>query len=515
MVFLIKTAQFILAITLLVALHEGGHCFFAKLFKTRVSRFYIFANWKFHLWSSYDNWWRRLLHKPLVEERDHEPDANGVKPLHFFQELKNRYYTLTGQKDRVNTEAGGNKLYNDSVGTEYGIGWLPIGGYCQIDGMVDETQSAEELEKKPVQPWEFRAKAPWQRLLIMAGGVMVNFVLALFIYAMVLFTWGDQYIATKDMTEGMKFNESALALGFQDHDILLGTEQGDFKDFSADLYRDLSSAHECRILRNGQPMTIALPGDLNLLDMMKASPSFVRPFVPAEVDSVAADSPAMAAGITKGDKIVGVAGKAITSYNEYQDHINALTLKMKDAKTDAQKIALRKVSIAIQHADGKVENLNVTLTEELTLGYFNKNVAGLYTPTQVDYGFLESFPAGVKYGLNVLSGYVGDLKYVFTADGAKSLGGFGTIGNLFPAQWNWHLFWMMTAFLSIILAFMNIIPIPGLDGGHILILLIEVLTGKTVNPKYQEIAGNIGFGFLLILMVVANLNDILRWLGIM
>lgn len=515
MVFLIKTIQFILAITLLVALHEGGHCFFAKLFKTRVSRFYIFANWKFHLWSSYDNWWRRLLRKPLVEERDHQPDANGVKPLHFFQEVKNWYFKLTGQKDRINTEAGGNKLYNDSVGTEYGIGWLPIGGYCQIDGMVDETQTAEELEKKPMQPWEFRSKKAWQRLLIMAGGVMVNFVLALFIYAMVLFTWGDQYIATKDMNQGMKFNEAAKEVGFHDHDILLGTEAGDFKDFGADLYRDLSTAHECRLIRDGKEMTLALPGNLNLLDMMKSSPSFVRPFVPAEVDSVAADSPAMKAGLVKGDKIIAIGGKNIDSYNEFTEQIGTLSDAMTEAKTPADSLKIRNTSIVVEHANNVKDTINIVLTPELTLGYFNKNIHGMYQPTKVEYGFLESFPAGVSYGLNVLGGYIGDLKYVFTADGAKSLGGFGTIGSLFPAAWDWHLFWMMTAFLSIILAFMNIIPIPGLDGGHILILLIEVITGKTVKPKYQEIAGNIGFGFILILMVVANLNDILRWLGIM
>ena len=205
-VFIIKTLQFILSITILVALHEGGHFFFAKLFKTRVSRFYVFANYKFHLWSSYDNWWRRLIGKPLVTERGED----------------------------------GNKLYNEEAGTEYGLGWLPIGGYCQIDGMVDETQSAADLAKKPAQPWEFRSKKAYQRLLMMAGGVMVNFILALFIYSMVLYTWGDSYVATKDMTYGMKFNDDAKALGFKDGYILLSTELGDFKDFNADLYRDIA-----------------------------------------------------------------------------------------------------------------------------------------------------------------------------------------------------------------------------------------------------------------------------------
>ena len=230
--FLIRTAQFILAITILVFLHEGGHFTFAKMFGTRVSRFYVFANWKFHLWSSYDNWWRRLRGKAPVTERDNES-------VNFIQQLKNYYYSLTNQKDKIVTENVGNKKYNDEVGTEYGIGWLPIGGYCQIDGMIDETQTAEKLSA-PAKPWEFRSKKAYQRLLIMAGGVMVNFILALIIYSTVFYTWGDKYYALEDMTMGMKFNDEAKSYGFQDGDILLRSDLGEFKDFSADLMRDFS-----------------------------------------------------------------------------------------------------------------------------------------------------------------------------------------------------------------------------------------------------------------------------------
>lgn len=481
-VFIIKALQFILSITILVALHEGGHFFFAKLFKTRVSRFYVFANYKFHLWSSYDNWWRRLIGKPLVTERGED----------------------------------GNKLYNEEAGTEYGLGWLPIGGYCQIDGMVDETQSAADLAKKPAQPWEFRSKKAYQRLLMMAGGVMVNFVLALFIYSMVLYTWGDSYVATKDMTYGMKFNDDAKALGFKDGDILLSTELGDFKDFNADLYRDIAKAHMCNIIRSGKAMTLTLPGDLDLLRMMKSTPSFVRPLIPADIDSVMKGSPAETIGMKAGDRIIALGGKNIDSWNEINNELGRLKDGLADAKTTKDSLALRTMDIVFKHkGSATADTANIALTKDMTFGVMMSNVANIYKVTHKQYGFLESFPAGTMYGINVLGGYVNDLKYIFSSEGAKSLGGFGTIGNLFPASWDWHAFWLMTAFLSIILAFMNIIPIPGLDGGHILMLLIEVITGRTPSLKFQGIAQNIGMALLLLLMVVANLNDILRWIGLM
>lgn len=481
-VFIIKALQFILSITILVALHEGGHFFFAKLFKTRVSRFYVFANYKFHLWSSYDNWWRRLIGKPLVTERGED----------------------------------GNKLYNEEAGTEYGLGWLPIGGYCQIDGMVDETQSAADLAKKPAQPWEFRSKKAYQRLLMMAGGVMVNFILALFIYSMVLYTWGDSYVATKDMTYGMKFNDDAKALGFKDGDILLSTELGDFKDFNADLYRDIAKAHMCNIIRSGKAMTLTLPGDLDLLRMMKSTPSFVRPLIPADIDSVMKGSPAETIGMKAGDRIIALGGKNIDSWNEINNELGRLKDGLADAKTTKDSLDLRTMDIVFKHkGSATADTANIALTEDMTFGVMMSNVANIYKVTHKQYGFLESFPAGTMYGINVLGGYVNDLKYIFSSEGAKSLGGFGTIGNLFPASWDWHAFWLMTAFLSIILAFMNIIPIPGLDGGHILMLLIEVITGRTPSLKFQGIAQNIGMALLLLLMVVANLNDILRWIGLM
>ena len=454
-----------LAIGLLVLLHEGGHFFFAKLFGVRVDKFYLFFDpsiWK----------WDGSLFKWKPKGSD----------------------------------------------TQYGVGWLPLGGYCKIAGMIDESFDTEQM-KQPEQPWEFRAKPAWQRLLIMIGGVLVNFLLALFIYSMILFHWGDTYIPVKDMTMGMKFNAEAKALGFQDGDILLGTDQGAFKDFSADLYRDLSEAKRVDLIRDGKQMSLTLPGDLNLLGMLKAEPSFVRPIIPAEIDSVMADSPAQKVGLQKGDKIVAFNGKPIDSYNEFTDQIGILEDMMTAAKTQADSLKLRTTTMVVSRSDESgvqsEDTLSVVLSPELKVGFFVKTIAGIYEPYTREYGFFESIPAGIKYGWNVLAGYVNDMKYVFTADGAKSLGGFGAIGSLFPPMWDWYMFWKMTAFLSIILAFMNILPIPALDGGHVLFLIYEMITRRKPSETFMIRAEYVGFGILILLMVVANLNDILRWLGYM
>ena len=459
-IFLIRLLQFMLAIGLLVLLHEGGHFFFAKLFGVRVEKFYLFFDpsiWK----------WDGSLFKFKPKGSD----------------------------------------------TQYGVGWLPLGGYCKIAGMIDESFDTEQM-KQPEQPWEFRAKPAWQRLLIMIGGVLVNFLLALFIYSMILFHWGDTYIPVKDMTLGMKFNTEAKALGFKDGDILLGTEKGEFKDFSADLYRDISEAQCVDLIRDGKKMSLTLPGDLNLLGMLKAEPSFVRPLIPAEVDSVMADSPAASIGLQKGDKIVAINDKPIDSYNEFTDQLGILEDMMTAAKTKEDSLKVRTTTIVFEHNEA-TDTATVTLTPELKLGFYVKSLAGLYEPYTHEYSFLESIPAGIKYGWNVLAGYVGDMKYVFTADGAKSLGGFGAIGSLFPPMWDWYLFWKMTAFLSIILAFMNILPIPALDGGHVLFLVYEMITRRKPSETFMIRAEYVGFGILILLMVVANLNDILRWLGYM
>ena len=472
-VFIIRLLQFMLSISLLVLLHEGGHFFFSKLFGVRVEKFYLF----------FDPWFHIFEWKPKNSD------------------------------------------------TRYGMGWLPLGGYCKIAGMIDESFDTEQM-KQPVQNWEFRAKPAWQRLLIMIGGVLVNFLLARFIYAMVLYAWGDQYMSTADMTMGYKFSPEAKALGFQDHDILMGYDGKEFKKFDVDLYRHLADAKTVEVKRNGKTVTLDMPGDLSLLNMLQSTPPFARPFVPAEIDSVMPDSPAQSIGLQRGDRLLAVNGKPVDSWNEFTYQIGILNDMMTEAKTPADSMKLRTIQLVFAHNTDTAgishewprqlseklsapDTATVVLTPELLLGVGQTSIYTYYKPTEVSYGFLESLPAGIKYGWNVLRGYVGDLKYVATADGAKSLGGFGTIGSLFPAQWDWHQFWLMTAFLSIILAFMNILPIPALDGGHVLFLLYEIITRRKPSENFMIRAEYVGFAILILLMVVANLNDILRWLHIM
>ena len=456
-IFLIRLLQFMLAISLLVLLHEGGHFFFSKLFGVRVEKFYLFFD------VTVGKWTGKLFHfKPKTSD------------------------------------------------TEYGVGWLPLGGYCKIAGMIDESFDTEQM-KQPEQPWEFRSKPAWQRLLIMIGGVLVNFLLALFIYSMILFHWGDTYVPLSQMTQGMEFNDEAKALGFQDGDVLLATDHGELKKFDGDMFRQISTAKSVTVMRNKQQMEIALPGDLNLLDMLKTEPVFARVYIPAVIDSVLPDSPADHIGLQRGDRITMIGNKQVESFGQITDELARLSDVLAAATTAADSMRVRCVNVAFEHS-GVADTIEVELTADLKLGFTPQQ---LYKPITREYGFFESFPAGIKYGLHVLKGYVDDLKYVFTADGAKSLGGFGAIGSLFPATWDWHRFWEMTAFLSIILAFMNILPIPALDGGHVLFLVYEMITRRKPSEKFMIWAEYFGFGLIILLMIVANLNDILRWMGYM
>ena len=457
-VFLIRLLQFMLAISILVLLHEGGHFFFAKLFGVRVEKFYLF----------FDPWFHLFEFKPKRSE------------------------------------------------TTYGVGWLPLGGYCKISGMIDESFDTEQM-KKPAQPWEFRSKPAWQRLLIMVGGVLVNFLLALFIYAMVLFTWGDSYYALGDMKMGMKFNESAKEIGFRDGDILLRTDEKTFDRFDVDMYRAIANAKTVTVSRQGKEVTLTMPDDMSLLTMVKEQPVFTRPFIPADVDSVLSDSPAQKAGMMKGDKLLAIGGKPIDSWNEFDDQIGRMQDVLAAAKTPADSLKARTTTVVFAHkaTPAKADTVQMVLNPDLTLGVGRTYLGTYYKPVKLEYGFFESFPAGAVYGVDVLRGYVDDMKYVFTADGAKSLGGFGAIGSLFPPTWDWMMFWRMTAFLSIILAFMNILPIPALDGGHVLFLLYEMITRRKPSENFLIKAEYVGFGLLILLMVVANMNDILRWLGYM
>lgn len=441
--FLIRALQLVLSLSLLVIIHEGGHFFFARLFKIRVEKFYIF----------FDPWFSLFKFKPKNSE------------------------------------------------TEYGIGWLPLGGYCKISGMIDESMDTEQM-KQPPQPWEFRSKPAWQRLLVMIGGVLMNFLLALFIYSMILFTWGDQYIALKDMRYGMKFNETAREIGFRDGDILVSADGKELTRYNVDMLRSLAEAREVVVLRDGKKEQILMP-EISLLEIAKEDPPFVDMLIPNVVDSVLADGGFAKAGLQKGDSLISFNGTPLHSWNEFTEQLGELRLRSEVEQKSSASFSL------VYSRAGVRDTVNVTTDDQFKVLAYSMNPG--YQPTRLTYGFFESFPAGVALGINTLKGYVNDMKYVFTKEGAKSVGGFGTIGSIFPKVWDWQRFWSMTAFLSIILAFMNILPIPALDGGHVLFLLYELVARRKPSDKFLEYAQMVGMFLLFGLLIWANFNDILRF----
>lgn len=441
--FLIRALQLVLSLSLLVIIHEGGHFFFARLFKIRVEKFYIF----------FDPWFSLFKFKPKNSE------------------------------------------------TEYGIGWLPLGGYCKISGMIDESMDTEQM-KQPPQPWEFRSKPAWQRLLVMIGGVLMNFLLALFIYSMILFTWGDQYIALKDMSYGMKFNETAREIGFRDGDILVSADGKELTRYNVDMLRSLAEAREVVVLRDGKEEQILMP-EISLLEIAKEDPPFVDMLIPNVVDSVLADGGFAKAGLQKGDSLIAFNGTPLHSWNEFTEQLGELRLRSEVEQKSSTSFSL------VYSRAGVRDTVNVTTDDQFKVLAYPMNPG--YQPTRLTYGFFESFPAGVALGINTLKGYVNDMKYVFTKEGAKSVGGFGTIGSIFPKVWDWQRFWSMTAFLSIILAFMNILPIPALDGGHVLFLLYELVARRKPSDKFLEYAQMVGMFLLFGLLIWANFNDILRF----
>lgn len=443
--FLIRALQLVMSLSLLIVIHEGGHFLFARLFKVRVNKFYLFFN----------PWFSLFKYKPKNSE------------------------------------------------TEYGIGWVPLGGYVQIAGMVDETQSSEDLNH-PIEDWEFRAKPAWQRLLIMIGGVLMNFLLALFIYSMILFTWGDSYVALKDMTHGMEFNERAERIGFCDGDILLSADGKPLERFDMDMLRLVTEARIVTVNRQGIEVEIYMP-EVSLLDIAKDDPAFIAPLIPNVVDSVVAGMPIAEAGIQKGDRLIAVNNKTVNSWNSFLYEMSNIRAV---AEAEGKKYADLNL---VYSRNGICDTLSLRTDSMYQVGVVKNGILD-YKETQLEYGFFESFPAGISLGVNTLKGYVNDLKYVFTKEGAQSLGGFGTIGSIFPEAWNWYLFWKMTAFLSIILAFMNILPIPALDGGHVLFLLYEIIARRKPSEKFMEYAQMAGMILLFALLIWANFNDLLRFL---
>ena len=439
--FWIRALQLILSLSLLVIIHEMGHFLFAKLFKTRVEKFCLF----------FDPWLTLFKFKPKRSE------------------------------------------------TEYAIGWLPLGGYVKISGMIDESMDTEQM-KQPVKPWEFRAKPAWQRLLIMVGGVLFNFLLALFIYAMILFAWGDEYIPVQKAPLGMEFNETAKNVGFRDGDILLSADGVPFERYDGDMLTDIVDAREVTVLRDGREAAVYIPDDM--MDRLLAdSVRFASYRIPFVVDSLVAGSPALLAGMMPGDSITHLDGKQVS----YFDFVETMAQRKEQG-------ASRQLTLTYMR-QGVQDTLTLATDSLYKIGIVPCMETDRLLPVvRTDYGFFASLPAGIRLGVKTLSGYVGQMKYLFSKEGAKQLGGFGTIGSIFPATWDWHQFWYMTAFLSIILAFMNILPIPALDGGHVLFLIYEIVTRRKPSDRFMERAQVAGMIILFGLLIWANLNDVLRYL---
>lgn len=438
--FLVKALQLILSLSILVLVHEFGHFIFARIFKVRVEKFYLF----------FDPWFSIFKFKPKNSD------------------------------------------------TEYGVGWLPLGGYCKISGMIDESMDKEAMAQPP-KPYEFRSKPAGQRLMIMVAGVLFNFLLALFIYSMVLFTWGDTFLPLKNVKAGMDYSETFHNVGFQDGDILLKANDTELERFGEDCFRRVLNAQTVTVLRGGVETVIPIPEDMaqRVMRDKKGFASYRFPMVVRELGKTeSGESPAAVAGLQPGDSIVSINGIVTPSFYEVGEVL--AQNKDKDVLVGFYRVGIPQTLTLHTDTAGK-------------MGIYSVSPFDMYQTVTRKYGFFESFPAGVMLGVNTLKGYVSDMKYVFTKEGASSLGGFGTIGSLFPAEWDWHSFWMKTAFLSIILAFMNILPIPAFDGGHVMFLLYEVIARRKPSDKFLEYAQVTGMFLLFALLIYANGNDIFRF----
>lgn len=491
--FWIRLIQLVLSLTILVVFHEFGHYLFSRLFGVRVDKFYAFFNPRFSLVRI-----KRVDGKIRVKFFSPNVPESYTEEKHYNFEGKEE---ITYKPIDLDTLPEGD-WRRSPENTEFGVGWVPFGGYCKIAGMIDESMDVATMQQDP-QPWEFRTKKSWQRLLIMVGGVLFNLILAFFIYSMVLFTWGDSYTPAQGLKYGMEFNEHAESLGFRDGDIITATDGVPTTSFDGDLYRAIAKASKVTVLRDGSEIVLDMPQELSLFDFTREVP-FVSILSPMTVDSVinSAESGAARAGLMAGDTILTVNGLYAATWTSFQVLLADMRQRAENSYVD------RNLEMVIGRPGAGRDTLTVTADEGFRIGIYH--FSNEYEPVRLEYGFWSSIPAGIKYGWSTLKSYVGDFRYVFTKEGAKSLGGFGTIGSIFPEKWNWHAFWLMTAFLSIILAFMNILPIPALDGGYVLFLLIEVLTGKKPGDKFLEVANTIGMIILFGLLIYANLNDVIR-----
>ncbi len=483
--FFIRAAQLLLSLSILVVLHELGHFGFSRLFKVRVDKFYVFFNPK-----------RSLIRAKKV---------NGKWQVKFFA-------TNVPPNERIKLDSEGNPVmdgknnvmepvpesemtegdwrkYPDK--TEWGIGWLPLGGYCKIAGMIDESMDVTQMTQTP-QPWEFRTQSVWKRMGIISGGVIVNFILALVIYAAVLFTWGKAYIPLENYKFGFNYSQAMIDAGFKDGDKIVsvdGIKPAELGDAIEMIL--INNPQSVFVERDGEEKRIDIPSDLTQQVLASKAPmvSVRSPFV---IDTVVSGSLAAQAKLMKGDSLVAINGKSI---NMQQEVIQEFALSAGNPVTFDY------------YRGEEMLTANLTMGDDGKLGVGWKN---FFEVERVEYTLLEAIPAGISMGVNKLLGYVKQFKLVFTKEGAKSIGSFGTLGQLFSPKWDWYSFWNMTALISLILAFMNFLPIPGLDGGYMVFLIYEMIFRRKPNEKFMENAQLIGMGLLMLLFVYAIGNDIFR-----
>lgn len=439
MVILVKIAQVFLALMILVFVHELGHFLFAKLFKIRVKKFYLF----------FDIGRALFRYKPKNSE------------------------------------------------TEYGIGWLPLGGYCQIDGMVDESLALEGLESEP-KPWEFRSRPTWQRLLVMIAGVLFNVILAMMIYGAIAYTWGTYHLPVANLGDNIAYSSVGHQMGLQDGDRPFAIDGKEIKYFEGALLQDIANGDNLTVVRNNQKVDIDIPTDLMRAVIASKKPFFMLD-LPAEIDSILPNSVAARDGLRAGDLIYSLDG------GDTPIKLSKLIPAIQEAKGDS-------LTLFVQRA-GEIVEVHTLPDTEKGLGIMFVSAAEVFKQEYRTYNFFQAIPAGISQAFKQIASYADQLKYVATPEGASSIGGFGTIGSLFPAHFNWQQFWGMTAFLSIILAVMNLLPIPGLDGGHIMFVLFEMVTGRKPSLKWQIRLQVIGMVFLIALVLYANISDIFRFIN--
>jgi regulator of sigma E protease len=445
---------FLLCLSLLVFVHEAGHFMFARLFRTRVEKFYLFFN-------------------------------PGLSILRMKKIDGKFQFSFLSKKSPE-------EWANHPESTEWGIGWLPLGGYCSISGMVDETKSAKDLASEP-QPWEFRSKPTWQRFFIIIGGVLMNFFTAIVIYIAIIFTWGKEYIPLENAKYGLMFSDAAQYAGFQNGDKIVsvdGTAPITIADFQKKLLLD--NPKEVVVLRNNELNILHLQADNWKKLLGDRFCDFNRPFV---IEKVVPDNPAAYAGLTQGDSLVGLDSLSIFLFSDFKEELN---------------YAKNKEVTLHYFRDGTLENVSLYVNDNGTIGVFPANPERFLQTVTDTYNFTQSIPMGIKEGVGSLVFYVKQMKRLFTKEGATQIGGFISIGSFFPKTWNWGIFWFMAALLSVILAFMNILPIPALDGGYIFFILFEMLTGRKPSDKFMGYANTVGFVIIIALLVYANGLDVTR-----